>query len=1251
MTTSHKVIGRRNITRLLRLAFALFAGLLSAAAGLLGQTPAITSISPTTVTAGSSAFTLTVNGSNFISNSQVLVAGTALTPSSQTATQLQVTVPSGEVANPGQVTVQVVNQVAVAVLYSNIVNLQVSATPSPAITSAVPGIATQGANQVQVTIVGSNFRPGATVVISPVLPATNGSSGDTQASDIQILNTTVVSSSLITAQVNVGPNAALGLRAIDVLNTDGTSSAGSSTSQPFHVFPDNTIAAPLTILNIGLITPRDGTVAAQGEPLYGEAVMAGSGTGTALGQWLWDGAVFEEFSVHLNGSASTTVTTRQPLPTTLIGAHQLQLRLTQPNKVATYPVTLVVNPKGLALEQLIAPRNSRRFDATEPPIFIWSPVPGAVRYQVGFAGEPYFSAVTEWFDVDDNRWQMPLSDWQKLPAGTIYWTVRTIDAHGIARSPLPLRPIEHATGSAIKTLSLKPVRNQAGHLQLEWTHAEEQGYYFVTISRDFEGSDIVRQYLTGSAQLDLRAVEAKLEQGKTYYYEVDQISSTGALLSTGQMQSFVVDYGSAGQSRILQHKPLLLAAANTPLTTILGAVADIAGQIDTQTPAPNSTTNALQPAISVTFKQSINPGDVSLMVDDVDVTTLAQLNDSKVSFTPPMALSGGEHSISLSVGSDATSWNFTVLAPAAATPAPATPALQPGTDAEAPLAATAQGMPRGNATPLKKAAAAQAKKPNRPTLEGQLGASTQWVSGSNPPDTNVLSASEKMQYAKGPWRIEANGSGLLNSVLNPPEQRTAHGQFNDYIFQLNYKDLPWAVNFRFGVLSPAMYTDAQFVSAATPRQAAELTVKSQIGTIGGFVNTNDTALGGGSGINFHQQIEGASYEAPLPKWAVLRFMWLNATDTGAPTTVGYDSQGNPIILPNPIAPQSAGDVIGALLKVNFTRKWLWTSEYAISYFNPNSTDPTSTRAFGRAWRTGISGEVNKLKTSFSYREESPNFGNPANPSLTESSQPNLRGANASVTDSSKAGNFGFNYTFLDNNVNPTTLDEVLMNTFDESWSKPLGKNSNLSLESRQTLTKTGTVPAALAGQPPAVSGAADSRDIYGSINISRKVSYTTLTGSATRDWFRDNLTPSNDTITSSVSAGANITPRKSIFNLTSQFNANWVSADGATTGLSSTYTAYVQPSFNWKHPTVQLAPLLTVSRARTVLTGGAASSDTFSGQYGGRLSWTMPGWGKFSTLSAQGSYNQNKDYVAGTEQDVTQLMVLWTLTFKHKTTF
>jgi hypothetical protein len=1127
---------------------------------------------------------------------------------------------------------------------------------APTLTSATPEFPVQGASQVRMTLAGSNFRTAATVVISPPLAALSASTGNLQATDVTVVSVTLVNSGLMTANINISPTAAAGLRAIDVLNADGTSTAGgiasfaAGSSQPMRVQPASSLGAPLTVLNMGLLHPRDGTVVMQGEELDADAILAGSGTGTVIGQWVWDGNVVEQFSASIVGGNSTTIRTRQSLPTAFLGAHRLQLRMIQPNQVASVPVTVVVNPGGWRLEQIILPEYGRAFAVANPPSLLWSPVPGAEKYQVGFSSQPYLSTVGRWFDVVDNRWDIPASVWKDLPEGMIYWTVRTIDSNGEPRKPLPLRAIYRIPEGGLGTVHPAPSHTAAGHTLLEWKPAQTNGYYFVTISRDFAGTQIVRQYLTRDSKLDLRAMDGKLLAGLTYYWQVDALAPTGQLLLSGPVQSFVAQAGPLTKLR-REEKPVLLASLR--MLAVLPVLPDLASEIAGQTPAPGSSTNQLQPSISVNFQSPVNPSDVSLMLDDVDITTLAQITEAKVAFTPPLALAGGEHNVNLTVGSDATTWKFTVLAPVAPAPlaASAPAALVPGTDAEAPPAATAGGMPKASEiaaahhpqTPL-------AQNAVRPTLEGQIGMNTQWVSGSNPPDTNVLSAAEHIIYQKGPWHVEANGGGLLSSVLNPEARRTSQGRVNDYVLQVGYKQGGWGTNLRFGIVTPVLFNDAQFVTAATPRQGAELTLKSPAGTLGYFVNTDDTALGGGSGINFHQQIMGASYQAPLPKWAELRAMWLSAQDTGAPTTVGYDSQGNPIILPNPIATTSAGDVLGALLKLHLNKNWLWTSEYAISYDNVDTSDPTSTREFGRAWRLGISGQAGKMNANAAWREESENFGNPANPSLTQSSQPNLRGADASINDATHAGNFGLTYSFLDNNVHPTTSDELLMNSFDESWSKALGVKTNLTVESRQSLTKTGTVPVALEGLPADQTGAQDLRDISGNINLSRQISAVSMTAGGTRDWSRNNLTPSADTITSSVNAGVNLATKK-FFQLNAQINANWVAADGQTVGTTSNYTVYVQPAFSWKKPALQISPLVTVTKGQTKLASGTLSSDTLTGQYGGRVSWTLPGAWKFSAFSAQGSYNQSHDTVAGQDQNTTQLLILWTATWSHKHTF
>ena len=235
-------------------------------------------------------------------------------------------------------------------------------------------------------------------------------------------------------------------------------------------------------------------------------------------------------------------------------------------------------------------------------------------------------------------------------------------------------------------------------------------------------------------------------------------------------------------------------------------------------------------------------------------------------------------------------------------------------------------------------------------------------------------------------------------------------------------------------------------------------------------------------------------------------------------------------------------------------------------------------------------------------------------------------------------------------MKPTTSAELLLHTFDETWSKQIDPKTNVVVDTRQSLTQTGTIPASLQGQPPEQTGAQDQRDLSGNINVSRQVGTVTMSVGGTRDWNRNNYFPTADTITSSLTLGTNWVTR-GFFQLNSQFSANWVAADGLTTGTTRNITAYIQPAFIWKKPALQVSPLISVMKGRTILANGSLTSDTLTGQYGGRISWTLPGALKFSTFSAQGSYNQNRNDILNMDQRSAQLMVLWTATWGHKKTF
>ena len=121
--------------------------------------PTITSLSPTTAVAGSGAFTLTVNGTGFLSSSVVNFNGMALATTFVSATQLTAAVPASAVATAGTYNVTVANPTANQGGTSVASSFTVTAAV-PTITSFTP---TTGGPGTTVTLTGTNLT-GATAV-------------------------------------------------------------------------------------------------------------------------------------------------------------------------------------------------------------------------------------------------------------------------------------------------------------------------------------------------------------------------------------------------------------------------------------------------------------------------------------------------------------------------------------------------------------------------------------------------------------------------------------------------------------------------------------------------------------------------------------------------------------------------------------------------------------------------------------------------------------------------------------------------------------------------------------------------------------------------------------------------------------------------------------------------------------------------------------------------------------------------------
>jgi len=123
--------------------------------------PGIVSLVPDSATAGGPAFTLTVNGSNFVNGAQVLWNGSALTTTFVNAAQVTAQVPASDIAVAGTAEVSVSNPTpgggTSGTLPFTIVN------PAPTLTALSPSSKTAGGPAFTLTVKGTNFVSGAVV--------------------------------------------------------------------------------------------------------------------------------------------------------------------------------------------------------------------------------------------------------------------------------------------------------------------------------------------------------------------------------------------------------------------------------------------------------------------------------------------------------------------------------------------------------------------------------------------------------------------------------------------------------------------------------------------------------------------------------------------------------------------------------------------------------------------------------------------------------------------------------------------------------------------------------------------------------------------------------------------------------------------------------------------------------------------------------------------------------------------------------
>lgn len=149
----------------------------------------ISSLSPSTVGAGSAAFNMTVNGSGFVNGGSVLWNGVALTTTYESSSQLIAIVPSNLVSTQGYASVSVENPGGAT---TGTLTFTVGSPNSLVLSTLVPSSTAAGGASFVLTLTGSGFLSGATVLW-------NGSALSTSYLSTGELTATVPSNLIVSA--------------------------------------------------------------------------------------------------------------------------------------------------------------------------------------------------------------------------------------------------------------------------------------------------------------------------------------------------------------------------------------------------------------------------------------------------------------------------------------------------------------------------------------------------------------------------------------------------------------------------------------------------------------------------------------------------------------------------------------------------------------------------------------------------------------------------------------------------------------------------------------------------------------------------------------------------------------------------------------------------------------------------------------------------------------------------------------------
>jgi hypothetical protein len=160
--------------------------------------PTLTSLSPASATAGGPAFTLTVNGTNFVSGAVVRWNSVNRATTFVSAAQLTAVIGATDIASPGSANITVFNPVLGGGTSNGLALTISSPNPVPTMTELSPSITAAGGRAFTLTVTGSSFVSGATVRWNGVDRTTTFVNGTRLTADIAAADIAAIATADVT---------------------------------------------------------------------------------------------------------------------------------------------------------------------------------------------------------------------------------------------------------------------------------------------------------------------------------------------------------------------------------------------------------------------------------------------------------------------------------------------------------------------------------------------------------------------------------------------------------------------------------------------------------------------------------------------------------------------------------------------------------------------------------------------------------------------------------------------------------------------------------------------------------------------------------------------------------------------------------------------------------------------------------------------------------------------------------------------